>query len=102
MSENRKDTRTPSRRGLQISAPPLSVGTPAGDTTDMDDEKLIDIESKLAHQEHTIAVLNEALTDQQSQIAGLELQVRSLTDRVRAMSEALPGDQPQDEKPPHY
>ena len=68
----------------------------------MQDDKLIDIETKLAHQEHTIAELNDALTDQQSRISSLDAQVRALMDRVRAMSEAMPGDQPQDDKPPHY
>ena len=89
-------------RGLQIFASRLSVSTPAEDLPDMDDEKLIDIESKLAHQEHTIAELNEALTDQQSQLSTMAAQMRMLMDRVRAMSEAMPGDDPQNEKPPHY
>lgn len=69
----------------------------------VDDEKLIDIETKLAHQEHTIAELNDALSSQQAQIAGLETLVNALKDRVRALSDAAPaaggGD---DEPPPHY
>jgi len=92
----------PGGRGLQIYASRLSVGTRSGEISDMEEDKLIDIETKLAHQEHTIAELNEALTDQQSQISNLDAQVRALMDRVRAMSEAMPGDQAQDEKPPHY
>ena len=92
----------PGERGLQIHASHLSVDTRTGGFSDMEDEKLIDIETKLAHQEHTIAELNDALTNQQSQISNLDVQVRALMDRVRAMSEALPDEQPQDEKPPHY
>jgi SlyX protein len=92
----------PPARGLQIVASRLSVGTQAGGISDMEDEKLIDIESKLAHQEHTIAELNDALTAQQTQITNLDAQVRGLMDRVRAMSEAMPADQSQDERPPHY
>jgi SlyX protein len=66
------------------------------------DEQLIDIEMKIAHQEHTVALLNDALTSQQAQIANLELQVRTLIDRVRAISEQTPGGSDDDAPPPHY
>jgi len=66
------------------------------------DEKLIEIETKMAHQEHTVALLNDALSSQQAQIADLELKVRTLTDRVRAISEAAPGGSDDDAPPPHY
>jgi len=66
------------------------------------DDQLIDIETKIAHQEHTVAELNDVLTSQQAQIANLELQVRTLTDRVKAISEAAPGGGDDDGPPPHY
>ncbi len=64
------------------------------------DDKIIDIESKLAHQEHMLAELNDAMTSQQAQISKLENLCKSLIDRVRnmAVSETEAGD----EKPPHY
>ena len=68
----------------------------------MADEQLIEIETKIAHQEHTVAELNDALTSQQAQIANLELQVRTLVDRVRAIAEAAPGGAEDDVPPPHY
>ena len=68
----------------------------------MEDEKLIDIESKLAHQEHTIAELNDALSSQQMQISKLEHQVVTLIDRVRSLSESAPAGGSDDEPPPHY
>jgi SlyX protein len=68
----------------------------------MDDDRLIDIETKLAHQEHTIADLNEAVTAQQSQISMLQSHVEALTARLRSLSEALPVEDAGDEKPPHY
>ena len=68
----------------------------------MADEQLIDIETKIAHQEHTVAELNDALANQQTQIAQLELQVRTLTDRIRALAAAGPGTADDDAPPPHY
>ena len=68
----------------------------------MEDEKFIDIESKLAYQEHTIAELNDALSSQQTQISNLEHQVVALIDRVKALSESAPAGGTDDEPPPHY
>lgn len=68
----------------------------------MDDDRLIDIETKLAHQEHTIADLNEAVTAQQVQISMLQSHVEALTVRLRSLSDALPAEDAGDEKPPHY
>lgn len=63
---------------------------------------MIDIETKLAHQEHTLAELNTALTSQQSQITVLEDLCKTLLGRVRSLSEASPEGDPADERPPHY
>ncbi len=66
----------------------------------MNDDKLVDIESKLAHQEHMLAALNDALSSQQAQITDLESLVRTLIERVSGISESATGAS--DEKPPHY
>lgn len=63
---------------------------------------MIELQTKLAHQEHTIAALNEAVTGQQAQIARLEQLVMALTDRVKALSESVPGGDEGHEVPPHY
>lgn len=68
----------------------------------MDENRLIDIEMKLAHQEDMVNELNRVVTDQQSQIARLEQLCRSLVDRMRSMAEAAPDGNPADERPPHY
>ena len=68
----------------------------------MDDEKIIDIETKLAHQEDLLLALNDALSNQQSQIAALEHLCQSLVERIRALSEAGEGSGDDDELPPHY
>ena len=49
-----------------------------GDTVDEKDEyRLVDIETKLAHQEYVVGELNEALSDQQSRIAALEIMINT-------------------------
>lgn len=63
---------------------------------------MIDIETKLAHQEHMLAELNTAVTNQQSQITLLEDLCETLVGRVRSLSEAAPDGDPADERPPHY
>lgn len=68
----------------------------------VDDESIIDLQSRIAHQEHAIAGLNDALNGQQEQIARLEERVRALTDRVRALSDSMPAGETADERPPHY
>jgi len=63
---------------------------------------MIEIETKLAHQEYTIAELNDALSSQQSQISNLELMVTALRERIKALSESAPTGGDTDEVPPHY
>ena len=70
--------------------------------TSVDDEKIIDIETKLAHQEHLLSALNDALSSQQAQIAELEHLCQSLVERIRALSEAGGEAINDDERPPHY
>lgn len=67
----------------------------------MTEQRLIDIEIKLAHHEHTIAELNQALSDQQAQLTRLEALCKSLAEKVRSQSGDLDMP-PQDERPPHY
>ena len=68
----------------------------------MSDERLIAIETKLAHQERVVDELNIALTDQQSRLSELEAVCRSLLERVKSISDAAPASNSPDERPPHY
>ena len=68
----------------------------------MDDDRLIGIETKLAHQEDLVNELNTVVTDQQAQITRLEDLCPSLLSRVRAMSEAETAGGHEDDRPPHY
>jgi len=68
----------------------------------MSEDRLIDIESKLAHQEQLLIELNDVLTEQQGRLMQLEQLSTSLLERVRAIGDATPEDGPVDERPPHY
>ena len=68
----------------------------------MSEERLVDIEVKLAHQDQLLIELNDVITKQQEKIMKLEELCGSLVERVRSIGESLPGDASQDERPPHY
>lgn len=68
----------------------------------MSEERFVDLETRLAHQDQMLHELNEVVTDQQSKIMRLEELCRSLVDRVRSLGEGLPAGDPGDERPPHY
>ena len=68
----------------------------------MSEDRLVQIETKLAHQEHLLDALNDVVTKQQDSIMRLEEQHAMLVERLRSISEALPSDSAQDERPPHY
>lgn len=67
-----------------------------------DEQRIVEIETKLAHQEYLVSELNEALTDQQSRISALELRCDGLLDRIKALGESGPSGSDIDEQPPHY
>jgi len=70
--------------------------------TTVDEDRLIDMESKLAHQECLLSALNDALTDQQSQLTRLEALCQSLIERLRSAGDGGTAGNPADERPPHY
>lgn len=70
-----------------------------------DTDTLIELQSKLAFQEHTLEELNQVITEQQKQIDRLEQQVLLLRDKCEALEDAQSAPQSgaqQQEKPPHY
>ena len=68
----------------------------------MSEDRFEAIETKLAHQEALLLDLNDALANQQKTIMKLEELCELLRVRVRSLSDALPADARQDERPPHY
>jgi SlyX protein len=63
------------------------------------DNRFIDIEIKLAHQEHLVESLNERVYQQQQQIDKLENLIAAMAERIRTRDSA---QAPINERPPHY
>lgn len=68
----------------------------------MSEDRFIDLESRLAHQDQLLHELNDVVTSQQAKIMELNTLCQSLIDRVRSMGEAAPAGDSGDERPPHY
>ncbi len=68
----------------------------------MTEQRFVDLETKLAHQEHLLLELNDVITKQQENIMRLEKLCDSIVERVRSLGEVLPDDANVNEKPPHY
>ena len=64
------------------------------------EDRFIDIEIKLAHQEDLVESLNQRVYEQQKQIDQLEAMLVALAERVRNTSQA--NQAPINEPPPHY
>ena len=65
-----------------------------------DEDRFIDIEIKLAHQENLVESLNQTIYEQGRRIDQLEAMVAKLAEHVRILRDA--GQGPVNEKPPHY
>jgi SlyX protein len=65
-----------------------------------DEDRFIDIEIKLAHQEDLVETLNQTVYQQARRIDKLEAMLAKLAEHVRNLQEA--GQQPVNERPPHY
>lgn len=65
------------------------------------EERLTDIEIRLAHQDQLLVDLDKVVTEQQARIMQLEELCTQLIERVRSYGDGAI-DAPQDEKPPHY
>jgi len=68
----------------------------------MDNQRLIDIETKLAYQEDLVQELNKTVHSQQLKLDQLEEALKSLTLRYNSLAEQGDAEHPVDEKPPHY
>jgi len=69
----------------------------------MSEERLVEIETKIAFQEQTVKDLNDVICEQQREIDRLGSICDALVKRVKELSGFTPGiDALANEKPPHY
>jgi SlyX protein len=68
----------------------------------MNEQRLVDIESKLAFQEDHLEELNKTVYEQQQKIERLEDICRALAGQVRSLAEAGNEKGAANERPPHY
>ena len=65
-----------------------------------DEDRFINIEIKLAHQENLVESLNQTVYEQGRRIDQLEAMVAKLAEHLRTLRDA--GQAAVNEKPPHY
>jgi len=68
----------------------------------MSEERFIDLETRLAHQDQLLNELNDVVTAQQAKIMQLEELCKALIQRVRSVGDGAPVGDAGDERPPHY
>ena len=68
----------------------------------MSEERFIDLETRLAHQDQGLFELNEIVLQQQQQISRLERLCASLMERLAVLGDAVSEAGAPDEPPPHY
>ncbi len=70
--------------------------------TEMSEERLIELEIKVAYQEDLLQTLNTIVSEQQQKIAQLEASSQLLYQRQQTLAENIDGHQQDNQPPPHY
>jgi len=68
----------------------------------MNEDRLVEIETKIAFQENTIKDLSDTVYNQQKQIDVLNKTMKAMIVQIKDSSLMSPGGNLKDEKPPHY
>ena len=66
------------------------------------ENKIIELQSKLAFQDETINDLNDVITDQQQQLDQLREEIRLLGLRIASVAESSSASDEKEPPPPHY
>jgi len=72
------------------------------DALDLAHNYIEELQTKVAFQEHTIDVLNEALSSQQKQLDDIAFKVRHVVERVQSIEPSNIAKQSEEAPPPHY
>jgi SlyX protein len=86
---------------LTISPFFVDRGHRLGDHMPMD-ERLVDLEARLAFQERALQELNDVVVRQQQDIGRLTKELEALRTQVRSVMPALVAPQSEETPPPHY
>ena len=68
----------------------------------MSEERLVELETRVAYQDETLRVLSDALARQQQQLESLNALCLQMLERLREQGSADGRNPPVDEIPPHY
>ncbi len=68
----------------------------------MSNDRIIELEIKVAYQEDLVQDLNRIVASQQQQVDRLEATVKMLHDRIKSLSVESGSVDDKFEKPPHY
>ena len=66
------------------------------------DDRLIELESRIAFQDHTLQELNEVIVRQQREIDELRRELEALRAQLEALAPALVASRSEETPPPHY
>lgn len=66
------------------------------------DARIDELEARLALQDQSLLELSDEVYRHQRQIAELERQLQTLTERMASLAERAPATAAADERPPHY
>lgn len=67
-----------------------------------DEARLVELETRLAFQDHTLAVLNETVVEQARALDALSRRFELAMDDLRKLRTTLLADPGQEPPPPHY
>ncbi len=68
----------------------------------MTEDRLIEVETKIAYLEASVDELNRVVLKQEDAIRDLKKLTSHLAAKLKAHGEALSDDLPEEERPPHY
>jgi len=66
------------------------------------ENRIIELETKISYQEHTIHELNEVVTRQQKQIDALEIEMKRMRDHLKNNPSPNIARPDEEVPPPHY